>query len=308
MYRSDSQHLDIHDLAFKFLKELVNIKSFSEKTIHAYTCDLAQAFELDLKADVKNTGSKEQLKLIKPDQLLSLARKAQLRWAPLSLASRNRKTATLKSFFHFLYEKEYVQKDLAFSLVSPKVPQRIPHFISVDEVLSILNTLKTAKNKSTEILFHLLYGGGLRVSEACNLRWRDVDLNGGILSVLGKGRKERRIVLPTKSLFILKHFFESKKEVRNYNSFLWGEKPLNPRTAYQMIRDLGTHTGLTHQLHPHALRHSFATHLLSSGANLRTLQELLGHQSLLATQKYTHLGMDHLARVVEKNHPLGKKN
>ncbi len=308
MYKPNRQNLDILDLIYKFLKELDNIKSFSAKTIDSYSCDLAQAFELDLNYNVKNTAPQGQIKLIKTDELLALARKAQLRWAPLSLASRNRKTATLKSFFHFLYEKEHVSKDLAFSLVSPKVPQRIPHFISVDEVLSVLNTLKTVEDKSTAVLFHLLYGGGLRVSEACYLRWCDVDFSGGILNIIGKGKKERRIVLPSKSLFVLRQFFSSKKENCAHTDSLWGITPLNPRTAYQMIRDLGAQTGLTHRLHPHALRHSFATHLLSSGANLRTLQELLGHQSLQATQKYIHLGMDHLARVVEKNHPLGKKN
>ena len=307
MYKTSGQDLDIVDISLKFLKELENIKSFSLETIRSYSCDLAQAFELDLSNSVKNTESPGQIKLIRTDELLPLARKAQQKWTPLSLASRNRKTATLKSFFHFLYEKEYITKNLAFSLVSPKVPQRIPHFISVDEVLSILNTLKTTEDKSTEVLFHLLYGGGLRISEACNIQWRDVDFNGGILNVVGKGKKERRIVLPSKSLLILKEFFSSKKGTYTHTDFVWGESALNPRTAYQMIRDLGSRTGLTHRLHPHALRHSFATHLLSSGANLRTLQELLGHQSLQATQKYTHLGMDHLARIMEKNHPLGKK-
>lgn len=308
MYKPYGQNIDITEVIHKFLKELVNIKSFSTKTIDSYACDLAQAFELHPAYNVKNTVHTGPVKLIKADDLLALARKAQLKWSPLSLASRNRKTATLKSFFHFLYEKEYVSKNLAFSLVSPKVPQRIPHFISVDEILSILNTLKTTENKSTEVLFHLLYGGGLRVSEACYLRWCDVDFSGGVLNVIGKGKKERRVVLPSKSLFVLRQFFSSKKGNLTHTDSLWGSAPLNPRTAYQMIRDLGAQTGLTHKLHPHALRHSFATHLLSSGANLRTLQELLGHQSLQATQKYTHLGMDHLARIVEKNHPLGKKS
>ncbi|MEK6773569.1 MAG: tyrosine-type recombinase/integrase [Bdellovibrionota bacterium] len=294
----ENRTLDLPDLLSKFLKELENIRSCSDHTLVSYGRDIQQAFEM---TPEKNT----RLTKLSQNQLLPLARLAQNRWAKLSLASRNRKTATLKSFFHYLFDNELTSQDWAHSLASPKVPQKIPHFISVDEALSILATLKSVPDPKAEVLFHLLYGGGLRISEACNLTWNKIDRDRGTILVLGKGRKERLIVLPSKSLQVIKLYFKSQKNPSN--NFIWGEVALNPRTAYQMIRDLGVKTGLTHRLHPHALRHSFATHLLSSGANLRTLQELLGHQSLQATQKYIHLGMDHLAQVMEKSHPLGRR-
>ncbi len=124
------------------------------------------------------------------------------------------------------------------------------------------------------------------------------------LRVKGKGSKERVIALPSLSVDVLARW--KKKKVLSMSLF-FGEEPLNTRTAYDMVRKSGVRAGLLKPLHPHALRHSFATHLLSSGANLRTLQELLGHESLQATEKYTHLGIDHLARTMEKMHPLGKK-
>lgn len=295
----ENQALPIFQLIDKFLKKLENIDSCSPHTLVSYRRDLEQAFKLEQE---KIT---DQGRLIPSSQLIKLARLAQNRWAHLSLNSRNRKTATLKSFFHYLFDEELTPRDWAHSLVSPKVPQRIPHFISVDEVLGLLKTLETLNDKETEVLFHLLYGGGLRVSEACNLRWNDLDRERGNIRVVGKGKKERLVVLPSRSQEVIDNYFKEKKAA--LQEYIWGEKALNPRAAYQMIRDLGGKAALTHRLHPHALRHSFATHLLTSGANLRTLQELLGHQSLQATQKYTHLGMDHLARVIEKSHPLGHK-
>lgn len=293
--------LNLTELVDNFLKELENIKSCSDHTLVSYRRDLEQAFQLPGKKNVEITNP-----ILWPsDQLLSQARKAQNRWANLSLSSRNRKTATLKSFFHYLFEKEITRQDWAHSLVSPKVPQKIPHFISVDEALSVLKTLQTLNEPQVEILFHLLYGGGLRVSEACQLRWNKIDRQKGNILVLGKGNKERLVVLPSKSLQALNRYYNSGEF--SAKDFIWGIAALNPRTAYQMVRNLGSKSGLTHRLHPHALRHSYATHLLTSGANLRTLQELLGHQSLQATQKYTHLGVDHLAQVMERNHPLGHK-
>jgi len=282
----------------KYLKYMENVNSSSPHTLRFYALDLAQAFPGDGGPNITTTRSKYKFK---SEEILKLARNAQNGWAKLSPASRNRKTSTLKSFFHWMYEQQLIDKDLAHQLVSPKVPQRIPHFLSVDEVLSVLKTLDQLKDKNLSALFHLLYGGGLRISEAINIQIKDLDISRGQIRVLGKGSKERLVVLPKKSFQFVQRLAKSSG-----GDYLFGDQPIPQRKAYEMIRQLGVKSMLTHPLHPHALRHSFATHLLSSGANLRVLQELLGHQSLQATQKYTHLGMDHLARVMEKNHPLGR--
>ncbi len=283
---------------YKYLKYMENINSSSVHTLRFYALDLKQAF-----VDIEDNPvfSAQNSKSYKSEELLKLARRAQTRWAQLSPASRNRKVSTLKSFFHWLYDERRIDKDLAHQLISPKVPQRLPHFISVDEVLSILKVLAQIKDPPLSVLFHLLYGAGLRISEAIQIKLKDIDRARKQIRVLGKGHKERLVVLPEESFRLVQELSKISK-----GPYLFGSSALEQRKAYEMIRQLGIKTQLTHRLHPHALRHSFATHLLSSGANLRVLQELLGHQSLQATQKYTHLGMDHLARVMEKSHPLGR--
>lgn len=280
----------------KYLKYMTFVKSASPLTIKHYTLDLKQAFNYDKSSSLKKQMSEAEL--------LATARGAFNQWAHLSLASRNRKAATLKSFFSWAFDEGLTEKDLSLQITCPKVPKKLPHFLSVDEALAVLKSFDSHKDLplKEKVLFLLLYGGGLRVSEACNLKWADIQAAQKVLRVKGKGSKERVVALPTLTLEVLLRW---KKE-SSFNEYVFGEKALNPRTAYEMVRQSGLRAGLVKPLHPHALRHSFATHLLSSGSNLRTLQELLGHESLQATEKYTHLGVDQLARTMEKLHPLGK--
>ena len=286
-------------LVANFLKYQENIKSASPLTIKAYGLDLNQAF------------STKQNQLLSYDDLWAMARPALTKWGRLSLASRNRKIATLKSFFNWVYDEKLSDRNYGSGLICPAVPKKIPHFLSVDEVISIIQFFEKQsisvfdekrkkyflKQKS---LFLLLYGAGLRISEACNLKWKDINLAQRSLLIKGKGNKERYCVLPVFCIEHLKHIAKNKTD------YILGELPLHTRIGYEMIRSLGQQVGLMNPLHPHALRHSFATHLLADGANLRTLQTLLGHESLTATEKYTHLSVDHLARLIDQTHPLMK--
>lgn len=294
-----SGKLDIASLAIKFMKYMENVESAAPLTLRAYTLDLGQAFP-----GVWETEKKSQWVLNDTDVLLKEARKALLGWGKLSPASRNRKSATLKSFFGYLLREGHLDRDISALIITPKVPKRIPHFLSIDEVLSALKSFDSENPvpQQEKLLFLLLYGGGLRVSEACAVQWKDLDLSQHILRVQGKGSKTRLVALPDSVISILKN--TKKKALGKY---LWGNEELNTRTAYEWVRTRGAKAGLLRPLHPHALRHSFATHLLTSGANLRTLQELLGHQSLQATEKYTHLGVDQLARTLERHHPFSKQ-
>lgn len=280
-----------------------NIKSSSVFTLKAYKFDLEQTYNQCLFLDTnKNIEMNEA-------QLWNYTRLGMNQWSSLSLSSRNRKVATLKSFFNWLYQEQIIKKNYANSLVCPKVPKKIPHFISVDEVLSVIHfysNKKLEKNEHYEIiLFLLLYGGGLRISEACHLKWNQIDFNLRRLSILGKGNKERIIIIPS---FCIKQLSQLKTQfqIANQSIYVFGDKPLDPRAGYELIRTCGKKAQLMNSLHPHSLRHSFATHLLSSGVNLRILQKLLGHESLQATEKYTHLSIDSLARTMQSIHPLGK--
>ncbi len=299
--------LEIQQIITNFLKFQENIESASPLTIRAYSSDLKQAFQSQKMLNYGKIDNYEQLWLI--------ARDALNQWGKLSLASRNRKIATLKSFFKWIFNEKLSEKDFGSLLVCPTVPKKIPHFLSVDEVISVLNSIELRApelNDEKEILclqkqktlFLLLYGGGLRISEACGLKWKDVQFDQRRLLIKGKGSKERFSILPD---FCFSHLLQFKKhDVIKTAVYVFGEQPLHTRIGYDMIRSAGALAQLMNPLHPHALRHSFATHLLTSGANLRTLQTLLGHESLQATEKYTHLSVDHLARLLDQTHPLVK--
>lgn len=303
-YTTHNVTINIEQKISKYLKYLENIQSCSPLTIKAYTTDLFQTY-FD-----KKTNS-YPIKEVTSEELWHLTRPALNQWGKLSLASRNRKIATLKSFFNWLYQENIIEKNFADQLVCPKVPKKIPDFLSVDEVTSVIKTYsdRPLSHKETleKSLFILLYGGGLRISEACHLKWKDIDFKYRKVLIFGKGQKERILILPH---FCIETLQTLKKESEAYykikTDYVFGEKALNPRTGFQMIRDAGLKAGLMNKIHPHSLRHSFATHLLASGANLRTLQSLLGHESLTATEKYTHLNIDALGRMVEAKHPLSK--
>lgn len=288
---------DLTILVGKYLKFIENIESCSPQTIRAYLLDLTQAYGHPEKPGVFYKGTESDL--------LTWARDAQKKWGPLSPATRNRKAATLKSFFSYLYREGHLKRDLAQLINMPKVPKKLPHFVSVDEIMTSLRSFDNEDGLQAlqeKALFLLLYGCGLRVSEACSLDWKKIDLQQRVILIKGKGSKERLVAIP-------KGLLNTLQKLRSDTKLsLWPKgEDLNTRTAYEWIRTRGVKAGLLTPLHPHALRHSFATHLLSSGANLRTLQELLGHESLTATQKYTHLGVDQLARTMENHHPLGEE-
>lgn len=298
----------------KYLESLSYVLTASPATIRAYLLDLQQ-FSEPLRT-VKNFGKKGNLSSnIEAEQvlrshinnpmgfeemLLSLLSKAQQKWAPLAASSRNRKLACIRSFFNFLFEKQLIQQDLSLKVHLTKVPQKIPYFLSLDEVLSVIHAVRKSGDKRDLNLILLLYGGGLRISEACQLKWSQVDLAGGTLRILGKGSKERMVAIP-------KVVVAALKRTKKTGKFVWGENALPARKAFSIVQKIGVDAGLKKPLHPHALRHSYATHLLSSGTDLRILQELLGHSSLAATQRYTHLSIGHLADVMEKHHPFSKK-
>lgn len=297
------------DLACKYLKYLTQQRTASSHTIKSYANDLSQFLEPLGVQKILYTSStpggsfqifwKETQVQITDlnEQSVTLLKLAQTRWASLAPASRNRKFAAVRGWFKYLLQESYIADDLSLRVYSPKVPQRLPHFISVDEALSLIRALPEDEPRERALIL-LLYGGGLRVSEACQLRWRDMLSETRALRVLGKGSVGRIAVLPELS-------FRALEKVTRVGDYIFGgDAALSPRVAYEWVRKAGARAGLLKPLHPHALRHSYATHLLTSGADLRVLQELLGHRSLAATQKYTHLSLDHLARSLEKHHPL----
>lgn len=205
-----------------------------------------------------------------------------------------RKVSTLKSFFRFLVRRGIMTTSPAEEISLPKLPKKIPRFLGVDEAFQLM---EAAKSKRDSAILELLYGCGLRVGELVGLKRNDLDLDEGWIRVLGKGKKERMVPLGSKAKLALKDYLGSGKHQDG--------TPLFPsvRTVQRMVRHYSLKAGITKRTTPHALRHSYATHLLESGADLRGIQELLGHSSLSTTQRYTHVGVQQLMEVYDKAHP-----
>lgn len=309
-----SGSLNIGEYLCKYLEYLDFQSALSPNSLRAYSTDVLQVFQLDstyILSGPKINGESHYFVQTNENQTISMSSEdwaaralEKLRsWDEISNKSRKRKISSLNGFLNWL--KSFHEIDLGLRVDAPRgVQRKLPHFISLDECLGILNYLatgeKSPKKETQKKLFSLLYGCGLRISEACNVKWANINISNRTLKILGKGNKERLAVIPKSVCETLSAFPRS-------GDYLWGDKPLPSRTAYQRIRDLGKEAGLIKPLHPHALRHSYATHLLSSGSDLRVLQQLLGHESLAATELYTHLDMDQLANTMENHHPLSKK-
>ena len=317
----NSEHM--RSLCFLFLKDRFYINKSSILTLKSYDSDFKQMFykKSDLllpffKGKKKGSAPKELVfKNLKPVQsskrlkknlenhIKQVLQESSGYWMKLSPASQNRKVSATKAFIKWLFENDCIHSDFRHLYKSPKVSQKTPDFLSVDEIFCILKTMEACKEEKQQVrdicLFYLLYGGGLRVSEACGIKNKDIHWDSGVIQIQGKGGKPRLVCLPKKAL----------KHIRNFQQnteYLFGDKPLSPRLAYNIVKKWGQKAGLLKSVHPHALRHSFATHILTSGSDLRALQELLGHKTLTATQKYTHLDLSHLARTLDRYHPLNK--
>lgn len=301
-------NLSIDVIIRRWLDWLTYEKNCSKHTIIAYQTDLLSfiAFyrgyigkPVDLDA-LKNCSMTDFRAWLSHDQL-SLKRKK---------VSSRRALSVLKSFFRFLSQEEIFENSAILRIKSPKVPQTIPRSLSVDEALDTVQQIETFQNeewvgKRDAAVLLLLYGAGLRISEALNLNYKDRPCDGKVL-VQGKGNKERYLpVLQQVEEAIEVYIKECPYGFEKETPLFLGVKGkrLQSGIVQKQIRKLRTALGLPENITPHALRHSFATHLLSHGTDLRTIQELLGHVSLSTTQKYTAVDRDTMLKIYNKAHP-----
>jgi len=288
---------DWENWAQEFLNYIANSNTYSNHTYRSYETDLSDFLE----------SSKDFLLQSPEDAFLKIATYTQkTKWSKLEPSSHQRKIACLKSFAKFLQRQGYLKEAVETRLHTPRLQQKIPRYLTVDESINCLRTahqkLKFSKNMNnlqTWQLFLTLYLLGLRISEAVQLKWSDLNLPEQTAIIFGKGSKQRLVALP----FAYCRLIEKTQKLSQY--VIPG--PITCQKAYTLMRKLGRDAGLNKILNPHALRHSYATHLLSDGISLRVLQDLLGHSSLTATQRYTHLSTHHLAQIVDSKHPLSKK-
>lgn len=312
----DKLMLRLHALREAFVDYLRRQKGYSPHTIRNYQVDLRQFSEFlasrkglsgpdSLRIDVRAVDAR-----IVREYLGSLHR----RFKRSTIA---RKLSTLRSFFLFLERTGVNRENPAADVTTPKLEKYIPSYLPVDDVFRLLERPEREKVLGLRDLaiLEVLYSCGLRVSELVSLNMSSIDFEERLVRVIGKGDKERVVPIGRKAVNALREYLEAARHLRKKRMGAASDAPLfvnfrggglSARSIGRIVKKYATESGLPAEISPHAMRHSFATHLLDGGADLRSVQELLGHESLSTTQKYTHVSLDRLMAVYDKAHPRSK--
>jgi integrase/recombinase XerC len=316
--------MNFADAARSFDRHLAAERGASEHTRRAYASDLAQLTAF-LGAGATPAG-------VTPDRVRDFLATLHRSRHPASVA---RRLAALRAFFRFLVREGAIERDPTAALRGPKQPRRLPRPLAVDDCQAIVEVdpiaakpraardgASTQKSRERDVaqrlrdraLLELLYGAGLRVGEAVALDVRDVDLLAREVRVLGKGRKERVVPLPLAARQALGAWLESRRAPGYQAEPLFPalvpsgrKRRIGARSVHKILGRRAIAAGVAGRVHPHRLRHSYATHLLDMGADLRSIQELLGHTSLSTTQKYTAVSTARLVEVYDKAHPRARR-
>ncbi len=282
--------MDIQILS-DYLEYIEIEKGLSLNTLEAYKTDLTDFLNFCESKNIENLESVSRN--ILNSYILNLHER---KFNPTSVV---RKIASLRGFFKYLYSNSFIKNDPSQTLEQPKLPKKLPKVLTIEEINNILNdNLNTLES----VIVELLYGCGLRVSELVNLKLNNVDLGSKFVKCLGKGSKERIVPFGGKALYSINNYLKSRELITlNYQTdskkLLLKEngKEVTRQDVYNFIKKQGQR--LHKHIYPHTLRHSFATHLLENGADLRVVQELLGHSDVATTQLYTHITKKRLKEV-----------
>lgn len=284
-----------------FLRYLEVERSASEHTLRAYRKDLEafSGFVRKKPADVE---------LLDVRAFIAMQIKGGL-----SKTTAGRRLASIRSFMKYLYREGYITANPAKLVSNPKTPKLIPQFLSVDDTFSLVEKPEgTGFMPSRDrAILELLYSSGLRVSEIAGLNMEDVNTREGLVKVRGKGRKERIVPVGAKAVEAIKSYIAEKLLLRKKDkAFFLNQRGgrLSDRGIRRIVVKYARMLGIRGAIGPHTLRHTFASHLLQAGADLRVIQELLGHSSLSTTQKYTHIDITHLMDIYDKAHPLSDES
>jgi len=299
-----------------FLDHLHIERNASVHTLRSYAADLEQFRNFLLSKELYTDEKTGDVPVEKIDHLAIRAYLSHL-FRDCKKSSLARKIAAQRSFFRYLVGEGILPQNPAEMVSTPKQDRPLPIFLPVDEVFALVETpdISTIWGARDRAILEVLYSCGIRVSELVGLSDGDADFFLGILKVYGKGGKERIVPIGAKALKALQEYLPQRDRVLARRNLKGSQSPffINPRggrlTTRSVARILQKHIlkcGLLRKISPHALRHSFATHLLDAGADLRSIQEMLGHVSLSTTQRYTHISMDKLMDVYDRAHPRAK--
>lgn len=293
-----------------FRDAFLHEKGSSGHTVKNYVHDLIQFYDY-LKEFQPDMLEKGQIALSKVNPLVLRSYLSVLfqKHKPASVA---RKLSTLRTFFKFWLRQGKINQNPAKAIHSPKVPKTLPQFLSVEEIFALLEAPSSDdfSGRRDRAMLELLYSSGLRVSELVALNINDMDLDESTVRVMGKGSKERLVPVGAKAIERLKQYLLVRSDVLmrgrpNTQALFLNVRGtrLNVRSVQRLVENSMGKSGISKNVSPHTIRHTFATHLLNSGADLRSIQELLGHASLSTTQKYTHVNVDQLMKVYDSSHP-----
>jgi integrase/recombinase XerC len=295
------------DLIDEFIKYLDVEKNCSFHTQKAYRIDLKEYFSF-LKKEFGKEITVDELSRVDNLKLRKFLARLNKGGQKVTVS---RKLSVIRAFYKYLIKSGKLIKNPAAEVSLPKLDKKIPSYLVVDEVFAFLDAIKgddvlSLRNKA---MFELIYASGLRSEEALGLNLDDIDLKSQIVRVMGKGGKERDIPFggmtkATLGKYLTKRDSLIPKGVHEKALFLTKSgKRYDSRSLRRLVKKIQLSTGINKQFSPHSFRHSFATHLLGAGADLRTVQELLGHESLSTTQRYTHISVEKLMEVYDKAHP-----
>jgi integrase/recombinase XerC len=289
----------------RYKSYLVAERNYSEHTVRAYMTDLTQFMNFlkknRLPADTKNIDITKIEEIDIREFIGRLYNKN-------SKASISRKLTSIRNFLEFLIREGKIASNSAKLVPIPKGERRTPAFLTVDEVFVLVE-----KPDDNEVLgvrdraiLELLYSSGLRVSELNGIKTGDTDLTSSFVKVLGKGGVERIVPIGSKAINAIKYFLEKRNELAPKVDYLFINSRggrLSVRSIARIVKKYANLSGIPKNISPHVLRHTFATHLLGSGADLRAIQEMLGHKSLSTTQRYTHASIEKIMEIYDKTHP-----
>ena len=286
----------------KFLRHLKFEKRVSENTIKSYDNDLSQFLIFSEKYENNRKLSSIDNKTIRA-WIIELSTKN------LSNKSINRKIASIKSFFKFLIKRQIIKKNPSTLIKSLKAKQTLPLFLKEKDLVSLFKTINlsnTLDETRSDLILELLYGTGIRINELINLKSKNLDLIRNEIKVLGKRNKERILPINQNIVSKAKLYLNHKKRKTSKSEFVFltdkGNK-LYPMMVYRIVKKCLSSLINSEKYNPHLLRHSFATHILNKGGDLNAIKDLLGHESLAATQIYTHNSIEKLKETHKKSHP-----
>ena len=299
--------MQVREAMTTYLRHLETQRRLSPHTLRAYTLDLTSWLDdLETRTEIREVSQLSAQ--LEPQYLRSYLGDLYSTHEKTSIC---RRLSAIRSFLKFLRKNHWVDRDIGVLVPTPKTKHSLPKFLKVEEAMELVEApdLTQKLGRRDRALFEVLYGCGLRVSEVVGLNWGGVDLDTGWVTVLGKGSKERTVPFGKPAKVALQNYLEDRGPQKGASPLFVNFRGtrLTSRSVARILAKHLVRIAASKSLSPHGLRHSFATHLLAAGADIRTIQELLGHARLSTTQRYTHVDLGALLDEYRGAHPLHRK-